>query len=29
VTGLMWTIIDLVPGSRLRPHLRDIRYALA
>jgi hypothetical protein len=25
VTGILWTIIDLVPGSRLRPHLRDIR----
>jgi len=25
VTGLLWTIIDLVPGSRLLPHLRDIR----
>jgi hypothetical protein len=25
VTGVLWTIIDLVPGSRLRPHLRDIR----
>jgi len=25
VTGALWTVIDLVPGSRLRPHLRDIR----
>jgi hypothetical protein len=25
VTGVLWTIIDLVPHSRLRPHLRDIR----
>jgi hypothetical protein len=25
VTGILWTIVDLVPGSRLRPHLRDIR----
>jgi hypothetical protein len=25
VTGLLWTIIDTVPHSRLRPHLRDIR----
>ena len=25
VTGMMLTIIDVVPGSRLRPHLRDIR----
>jgi hypothetical protein len=25
VTGILWTSIDLVPGSRLRPHLRDIR----
>jgi hypothetical protein len=25
VTGLLWTLIDTVPGSRLRPHLRDIR----
>jgi hypothetical protein len=25
VTGILWTAIDLVPGSRLRPHLRDIR----
>jgi hypothetical protein len=24
-TGILWTIIDLVPRSRLRPHLRDIR----
>jgi hypothetical protein len=25
VTGVLWTIIDLVPKSSLRPHLRDIR----
>jgi hypothetical protein len=25
VTGILWTIIDLVPHSRLRPRLRDIR----
>jgi hypothetical protein len=25
VTGILWTIVDLVPGSKLRPHLRDIR----
>jgi hypothetical protein len=25
VTGILWTTIDLVPGSRLRPHFRDIR----
>ncbi len=25
VTGILWAIIDLVPGSSLRPHLRDIR----
>jgi hypothetical protein len=25
VTGVLWTLIDLVPHSRLRPHLRDIR----
>jgi hypothetical protein len=25
VTGLMWTLIDLVRESPLRPHLRDIR----
>lgn len=24
-TGILWTIIDLVPRSGLRPHLRDIR----
>lgn len=24
-TGILWTWIDLVPRSRLRPHLRDIR----
>src|SRR5262249_2536005 len=24
-TGILWTIIDLVPKSGLRPHLRDIR----
>jgi hypothetical protein len=22
VTGILWTVIDLVPGSGLRPHLR-------
>ncbi|HEY1375618.1 MAG TPA: hypothetical protein VGF55_02430 [Gemmataceae bacterium] len=25
VTGVLWTIIDLVPKAWLRPHLRDIR----
>jgi hypothetical protein len=25
VTGILWTIIDLVPRSSLRSHLRDIR----
>ncbi len=25
VTGILWTIIILVPKSPLRPHLRDIR----
>jgi hypothetical protein len=25
VTGILWSIIDLGFGSRLRPHLRDIR----
>ena len=25
VTGILWTTIDLVPGSKLRLHLRDIR----
>jgi hypothetical protein len=25
VTGILWTIVDLVPGLRLRSHLRDIR----
>src|SRR5262245_48869639 len=25
VTGMMWTVIDLVPGSGLRRNLRDIR----
>jgi hypothetical protein len=25
VTGILWTIVDLVPGSRLRKHLHDIR----
>src|SRR5438445_7450374 len=25
VTGALWTIIDVVPGSGLRPHFRDIR----
>jgi hypothetical protein len=25
ITGLLWTLIDLVPHSGLRPHLRDIR----
>jgi hypothetical protein len=24
-TGILWTIIILVPGSRLRPYMRDIR----
>ena len=24
-TGILWTIIDLVPQSGLRPHFRDIR----
>ena len=24
-TGILWTIIDLLPGSTLRPHFRDIR----
>jgi hypothetical protein len=24
-TGILWTIIDLVPNSGLRPHFRDIR----
>jgi hypothetical protein len=25
VTGILWTVIDLVPGSGLRPHFRDVR----
>jgi hypothetical protein len=25
VTGMLWTVIVLVPKSALRPHLRDIR----
>ena len=25
VTGILWTIVDLVPGSSLRRNLRDIR----
>jgi hypothetical protein len=25
VTGILWTIIDLVPGSRLKRNFRDIR----
>jgi len=25
VTGILWTTIDLVPGSALKPHFRDIR----
>jgi hypothetical protein len=25
VTGILWTVIDLVPNTRLRPHFRDIR----
>jgi len=25
VTGILWTIVDLVPTSRLRRHVRDIR----
>ncbi len=25
VTGLLWVTVDLVRGSSLRPHLRDIR----
>lgn len=25
ITGLLWTVIDLSPGSRLRSSLRDIR----
>ena len=25
VTGILWTVIDLVPWSTLRSHLRDIR----
>src|ERR1700740_378970 len=24
-TGILWTIIDLSPGSAFRPHFRDIR----
>jgi hypothetical protein len=25
VTGLLWVLIDVVPGSSLRPHFRDVR----
>ena len=25
VTGVMWVVVDLVPGSSLRNNLRDIR----
>jgi hypothetical protein len=25
VTGLLWVAIDVVPGSKLRPHFRDVR----
>jgi hypothetical protein len=25
MTGILWTIVDLVPTSRLRRHVRDIR----
>ncbi len=25
VTGILWAVIDIVRGSSLRPHLRDIR----
>src|SRR5947209_5906928 len=25
VTGILWTLLDLGDGSKLRPHLRDIR----
>jgi hypothetical protein len=25
VTGILWTLIDLIPQSGLRPHFRDIR----
>jgi hypothetical protein len=25
VTGILWVIVDTVPGSKLRNHLRDIR----
>jgi len=25
VTGILWTIIDLVPGSRLKRNFRDVR----
>jgi len=25
VTGILWTVIDLVPASGLRPHFRDVR----
>src|SRR5881227_1832308 len=25
VTGILWTVLDLGYGSKLRPHLRDIR----
>jgi hypothetical protein len=25
VTGILWTLIDVIPASGLRPHYRDIR----
>src|SRR5262249_534395 len=25
ISGVLWTIVDLVPGSKLRQHLRDIQ----
>jgi hypothetical protein len=25
ITGILWTIIDVVPNTALKPHLRDIR----
>ena len=25
VSGCLWTVVDLVPGSKLRQHLRDIQ----
>jgi hypothetical protein len=25
VTGVLWTVIDLLPRSGLKPHFRDIR----